>query len=380
MYFRGRVLIDLSGATVVLRQPANFFGGLANLLTQGSWQTKEEMETHKLLAFSQCANRALRALGVKNAVRVSIGKDVIYEDFRQTDDDFDAALETLQDMLSRGHEPDPSSEFDLVLKHDDGVLNYVIDLDFVREHRTGIHPVAITVTAVPSELRRGDGEDDRSYRQRVKSHLRDQQSFDEAQERWEAHFDGFLDQIADHFRTNIGVVGARVETQSVLLRRRDADALNTYTSFGYPLYSYGPATDLAYLGMWDSLWEEHNLRVRNAHYGDPGGPYASTGDSGWSYGDVRHYEQSHPVPAQSDDGGGGQLVTAEAPSDSGGGGALTHAPAASDSGGGGWLSSIGDFFSGGASGSGGGGDVGGGDSGGGGDGGGGCGGGGCGGG
>src|SRR6266567_2856729 len=130
MYLRGRLTIDLTDTRIALSPPRNFFGGVANLLTGRSWQTREEMETYKLLSFAQSANRALMDAGVRDVVRVSIA-----------------------------HEPVPHSEFDLVLKHDDGLLRYVIDLDFVREHRIGAHPVAITVTGVPTELRRQDNED-----------------------------------------------------------------------------------------------------------------------------------------------------------------------------------------------------------------------------
>ena len=43
---------------------SNFFGGVANILTRGSWSTREEMETYKLLAFAQSTYRALRDMGV----------------------------------------------------------------------------------------------------------------------------------------------------------------------------------------------------------------------------------------------------------------------------------------------------------------------------
>ena len=128
MYLRGRLTIDLTDTRIALSPPRNFFGGVANLMTGGSWQTREAMETYKLLSFAQSANRALMDVGVKDVVRVSIGREPIYEDLRNTPDDFEAAMQALQQKLSQGYEPDPHSEFDLVLKHDDGVLRYVIDL------------------------------------------------------------------------------------------------------------------------------------------------------------------------------------------------------------------------------------------------------------
>src|SRR6266851_4379561 len=192
MYLRGRLTIELVGTGIKLTPPRNFFGGVANLLVKGSWETREAMETYKLLSFAQSANRALMDMGVRDVARVSIAGDVVYEDLQNNPDDFDAAMQALKEKLSQGLEPDPHSDFDLVLKHDDGVLTYVIDLDFVREHQVGVDPVAIVVTAVPTELRRRTGEADEAYHDRVNAYFQDQPSFDSAQERWQAQFEGFL--------------------------------------------------------------------------------------------------------------------------------------------------------------------------------------------
>ena len=214
------------------------------------------------------------------------------------------------------------------------------------------------VTAVPSELRRREGETDDAYHDRISLYFQDQTSFDSAQDRWEAQLEGFLNQIADHFRTTLGVTDVHVDTRTFMPRRRDANALYTYTSFGYPLYGYDPTFDLAYLMMWDTIWAEHDLRMRNVYYGDYGAPYLFIDDGGWGYNDAYQYDTTHPVvgPMDGSDSGGGGWINnaADFSSDSGGGGDITGA-VGSDSGGGGWLSSIGDF----SSDSGGGGDVGG---------------------
>ena len=216
MYLRGRLTIDLTDTRIALSPPRNFFGGVANLLTGGNWQTREAMETYKLLSFAQSANRALMDMGVRDVARVSIAEDVVYEDLQNNPDDFDAAMQALREKLSQGYEPDPHSDFDLVLKHDDGVLTYVIDLDFVREHRVGIDPLAIMVTAVPSEMRRRAGESDDAYHNRISLYFQDQASFDSAQERWEAQMEGFLNQLADHFRTTLGIQDMRPTQELVI--------------------------------------------------------------------------------------------------------------------------------------------------------------------
>src|SRR5215475_10266385 len=122
MYLQGKLTIDLTGTRLEMHTPRNFFGGLANLLTRGHWGTPEAMETYKLLAFVQSANRALRQLGVQNVIRVTLGDDVIYEDQDDTTYDLATAMQILQEKVSQGYEPDPHAEFGMLLKHDDGEL------------------------------------------------------------------------------------------------------------------------------------------------------------------------------------------------------------------------------------------------------------------
>lgn len=345
MYLVGQITIDLTGSQVQLHPPANFFGGVANLLTRHSWHTQERMETYKLLALAQSANRALMKLGVNDVVRVSVGNVVIYEDLDKRPDDFDTAVRALEDRVLAGLNPDPRTEFDLVLRHDDGVLAYVIDLDFVREHRAREHPVAITVTAVPVELRRGVDEDLPGYEARISPQFESQQAFDEAQDRWKRQLESFLDQLAQHFRTNLRISRIGTDVVKVLPRRRDEESLQARTQFGYPLYGFAPGTDLAYILLWDTLWQRHHLRINDVYYGTT---YSGNG-GGMAWGGQSAYGAEAPIMSKGDILENLDLGV-EAPSSG-------HS----------WLSDIGDFFSG----EGGGGD--GGDGGGGG----GCGGGGC---
>src|SRR5262245_46895864 len=149
MYLQGKLTIDLTDTDIEMGPIRNFFGGLANLLTSRQLRTPEAMESYKLLAFVQSANRALLQLDVQIVIRVGLRDDVIYDDKDNTPDDLTTAMQTLQDKVSQGYEPDPHVEFDMLLKHDDGALNYVIDLDFVREHQVDVDPIVITVTATP---------------------------------------------------------------------------------------------------------------------------------------------------------------------------------------------------------------------------------------
>ncbi len=353
MYLRGRLTLDLRGTRLQLKPPEGFFQGIANLLTQGRWQTKEEVETYKLLSFIQSVYNILAELGVKNVIRVALGEEVLYEDFQDTPNDLEIALKSLQSRLEEGMEPDPRSEFDMVLKHNDGVLTYVIDLDFLRVHKVGVPPVTVLVTAVPSELRREEMEAEEAYQERVLQYFQNQESFDSALTRWQEQFEAFIEQIRDRFLTYLGIQDVKLETRTILPHSRNREALETYARFGYPLYGFDLLTDLAYLLLWDWMWDRYRFRVYDVYYGDYGSPYIYVGDRGWGYEEVQR--QPEPVLVS---GGGGDLGLDQwtASSDSGGGGDVDlggTTDISSDSGGGGWLDSIGDFFSD----SGGGGDI-----------------------
>ena len=336
MYLQGKLTIDLIDTQIAMRPPRNFFGGLANILTRGHWGTPEAMETYKLLAFVQSANRALRQLGVQNVIRVTLGADVIYEDQDDTPDDLTTAMQTLQDKVSQGYEPDPHSEFDMVLKHDDGVLSYVIDLDFIREHQVGVDPIVMTVTAAPSALRRGAEEDQDAYQQRISWYFETQDRFDQAVDAWEERLTSFLNHIADHFRTNFGIERLHIKTRRMWPDASDAERQQAFTTFGAPLYGYDPTYDLAHLWLWETLRAQHPFLNHPVYVHER---QRIESDVGGSAVDMRSDWGAN-------DAGGGSTVD------------LGGERSASASGGGGWLSSIGDFFSD----SGGGGDVGGGSS------------------
>ncbi len=288
MYLQGKLTIDLTDTQIEMRPPRNFFGGLANILTRGHWGTPEAMETYKLLAFAQSANRALRQLGVQNVIRVALGDDVIYEDKDDTPDDFTTAMKALQDKIVQGYEPDPHVEFDLVLKHDDGVLSYVIDIDFIREHQVGVDPIAITVTATPSPLRRSTEEDQEAYQQRISGYFETQDRFDKAVDAWEEHLVSFLNQIADHFRTNFGVDHFHIKTRKIWPAASDAERQQALTTFGAPLYGYDPVYDLSHIWMWETLRTQHPflnypvyLHAREQSASDVGGSSAVAIGSDW---------------------------------------------------------------------------------------------------
>ncbi len=282
MYLTARITIDLSNTAVELRPPSNFFGGVASVLTKGRWSTQEEIETYKLLAFAQSTYRALRDVGVSDVLRVAIGNEVIYEDFDERPDDFELAMEELERRLRRGVEPEPTKRLDLVLRHQDNVLTYVIDLSFRREHKLGEHPVDIRITAVPAELRRLTDETNAAHEQRMKAQFETQEQLDDATARWRAQLDRFVATLEGHFSSTLGIDGVTTLVSTAIPSERGRISLAHALTYGLPFYGFAMA-DLLYLSMWDLIWQR-NLNMHDTYYGDPwtGGYYV--GDEGWDYG------------------------------------------------------------------------------------------------
>ena len=344
MYLKGTISINLKGTQVEMNPPKNFFGGVANLITGKKWSTPEEHETFKIMALAQAIYRILRDMGVNNVARIALGDVVIYEYLEDQPDDFPLAMETLQKKVDSGLELGHLKKFDLILRYDDGVLSYVIDFDIFHEHRPGVDPITIRITALSSELRRDKNESEDEYTGRVKSRFANQADFNRFKGELEEQFQAFLDGICQKFNDKLGIEEIDVDKCTRLIRKeKDGEARHDwalYSGYGCAFYAFDPLWDLYYLSIWSSLFYDQELAVEQFEYVDPDGAVlAAIDDAAWTVDDFETFEVS----------------------DSGGGEALEAAAEASDSGGGGWLDSVSDLFSSdsdGGSDSGGGGDTG----------------------
>jgi hypothetical protein len=328
VYLRGTVSINLKGTQVKMKPPKNFFGGVANLLTRKSWDSPEERETFKIMALTQANYRVLRDLGVDNVARIAVGDVIIYEDMEGKPNDFPLAMEALKNKVDSGLDLGYLEKFDLILRHDDGVLSYVIDFDIYREHEPGVDPITIRVTALSSKLRRGRDESEDEYMERVKDNFRSQEDFDEFKNGLQQHFEGFLDQIRDRLNARLGIEEIKIDWNTCLIRkeRKNEQARNwtIYTDYGYPFYAYNPVLDLYYLSVWSNLFYDRGFQAKQFAYVDPDGSVLATSDNmEWTSNDFDSFVVS----------------------DSGAGAEMAETAVKSDSGGGGWLDDVSDCYS-----------------------------------
>lgn len=142
-------------------------------------------------------------------------------------------------------------------------------------------------------MRREEGETDADYHDRLSAHFASQQAFDEAQERWRRQLQAFLDGIADHFRSSVGVHRIETSVVAVLPDRRGADDLAHLTAFGGALFGFAALSELAHLAFWDAAWGEHpEIQLTNVHAGDLDPGFRLHAQEDLAYGDAQRRRQA----------------------------------------------------------------------------------------
>ena len=327
MYFTSAVTVDLQGTQVQLKPPTSFFGGIANVVTGGSWAEKSDRETFTLMALVQSLNRVLRANGVDNVVRIAVGDKLIYEDSKHVEDDFQVAMGEMVRQVEGGLDLEGMDQFVFVLEHDDDVLRYVIEFDVCREHRHNVDPISVKITAVSSALRRGQAESGNDFYLRAGAYFASQEALDGFQGELARRFADFTGRVRDGLAKELGVEQIRVDRQTRVART--PDNWTPYTAYGQPFYGYDALWDLCYMDMWQALMSSYRVGLSEFVYTEPDGrALTEVSGSGWQGGDFERFET---LPA------GEQAAAGE--------GHVTTAPS-----GGGWLDSLGDALGGGGDG------------------------------
>jgi hypothetical protein len=332
MYIKGNISIDLKDTMIKIHPPKNFFGGVANLVKKGCWSANDECETFKIMALAQSIYRILKDMGVNNVVRVALGKLLIYDDPKNKPDDFPLAMEALQKKIEQGLDLGPLEHFKLVLKHDDGILTYVIVFNIVKEHKHGEYPITVSITAVSSKLHREINEQKDDYFERIKDYFSSQDNFDNFKNELEERFRSFFDSICDGFNTKLGIQIGRINKRwKTRFIRKEKEGDNEqdwslYTAYDCPFYGYTSTWDLYFLSFWDDLFYDQGYEASQFEYVNPDGTVLTdVDDIAWSSDNFDTF-----VPSDSDN------TSSDADANQ------------SDSSSGGWLDSVSDFFSGGS--------------------------------
>ncbi|MBC8063600.1 MAG: hypothetical protein H7Y17_02120 [Chlorobia bacterium] len=262
MYIEGRLEADLVGGIEKTIPPTGIFRGLANLVTELSWEHHEKVEATDCLHFAHTIHQALVAVRCNRVVRIALGDRTVYENKSEAGDHFAEALAALDKIqLPRSFEP---LALNLVYSADDGLLNYRIDVTFSQVHAARKPGVLVMARAVPSGLRRGASESDSAYAQRSAS------ARIPGFEGLEHKMEDFLLRLLAEIMKIQPVRLLKVEAKRRGAKMKNIDNAQLQVLPGHPLYGFNPHHDLSYFWLYGEIRD-----ARTSYSG-------STGDGGFS--------------------------------------------------------------------------------------------------
>jgi hypothetical protein len=291
MKLYGQVAVHVRGEEI-LRSPGFFdkvkklFGGVPDLRTG---KAKASLEA---TAVVDGVRDALRAIGVDNAVSLTVDDLVLFQDKEARPDD-------LGDLFLAFHDHSSvigGSGFDLLrltVEHVEAGLHLVIEVQARSEHAVGDPAVRVIVSGRLRDLEPRKGEDAEAYRARVEPIARDRAGLEVSRMQFESFVTRVHDAIAAAMpdaRVEVVAAEVRVQRPPKGAERRPAQPdpgsrhYDPYDAF-YP----SPFGTMLGIMMWSSIFSmghaphytvinEHNEPT--GHADDPGAEHADPGDGG----------------------------------------------------------------------------------------------------
>lgn len=268
MYIEGKLEADLTGGVEKAIPPTSIFRGLANLVTELSWEHHEKVETMDCLHFAHTIHEALVAVGGKRIIRVALADRVVYENKSETGDHFSEALTRL-DKIQLGHIFEPLA-LNLVYSASDGTMNYIVDVTFSQVHEARKPGVLLKVQAVPSQLRREVQESNLAYARRSAS------ARIPGIEALERRLEDFLLRLFAELQKHQPLRLKKVQSNRRPAKMKDIDGAQLQVLPGHPLYGFDPFYDLSY------FWLYEDIRDARANHS---GSLSDSGATSWGSGD-----------------------------------------------------------------------------------------------
>lgn len=305
MYFASEISFDPTAATRLDRvKPTKAFARLFYYMTAGLAREEVEVETFTAVSILQQINVALRSAEVTNIVRLACDGDDFYHDREGRPDDLAVALQTLEASRANADRTAPFETLALVLEHAAGELKYLIQIDIVREHAPGTHPIRLTVNGVPRLLQHAD--DAASAKRDLVSLFSSQQAHDAFVDASREEFDAFLDRLVQALALHIGVDQVTEQRAAKLLRperRRKHAADDTQPSRdGFddapPLFCgyYGFTDSIFHMWLWSELMHDHGIQARDVTLvNEAGADVVHVGEDGIDPGEVALLDPDAPL-------------------------------------------------------------------------------------
>lgn len=300
MLFLGALEVDPSQLTMIKRvKPSKLFAKFLDVVSFGTASEKEEHETFTAVSILQQINMGLRAINIKNVVRLAVDNYDFFLDDKGIEDDLDDA------MLEFNAKADPleSELFNsiyLVLEHIDTNLKYLVEISISRKHKVGEYPIKISVNGVINELQLKPFESHEDLKKRMESIFSNQGDYDTYINRHRQLFNSFVDNLEIGLKKFIRIDNVKKNVSLNIVRPskkvKDASEI-TPSRYSQPAFYgyYGFNEFMLYSFLWSGMMYDNNIYVNNVHVVDEmGQPVMDIGENGFYAGETNTFNDDAP--------------------------------------------------------------------------------------
>ncbi len=290
MYFSGQLKIKPSQESLIEKvKPQKAFKKLLFIMTGGTLADKRERQTFTALSILQQFNMVFRTLGITNIVRISQDNLDFYLDTDGKVNDLKEAL----DKFDLEMDEDVSAYFQalyLVLEHEEGNFNYLIEIRINRLHEIGHPPIEIVVNGLLREFKTVDGVGHGKLRAKMEPIFNSQETYDVFTSEEDHEFTQFLHGLDHGIKKYIPVDAIEIETTSkiVLPKKRKEAGSRPAKDTSDPVYHdyYGYSDYVIFLPMWSDMSYAHNVHIHDTQLmSEEGDPIGHIGEEGVNAGE-----------------------------------------------------------------------------------------------
>ncbi len=310
MYFSGHLSIDPSQVTEIERiKPTRAFRKFLHLLTAGGVSDEQENETFTAVSVLQGFNRAFRAAGITNIVRLAKDDIDFYFDEEGRDDDLKEAMEKFELDVDAFDSEYFKSLF-LVVEHEDEDFKYLIETRISRVHSVGKRPIDVSINGMLKEFKAGAHEDREAVKKKLEEAFGSQESYDsflnEKREKFRVFVDSLEMEVKKFITTDQIVSSVRAKIVRPRKPATDVGSVPIHRgAYAEPAFYgyYGSGDYFFYAWMWGSMCHDHHIHCHDVDIVDEhGSDVLSVGEEGFDAGQggTLDPEQEFEVPEGTD--------------------------------------------------------------------------------
>ncbi len=276
MYFSGTLAIDPSQMTVIRKiKPTKLFGKLLDALTFGRATEKEEHETFTAISILQQLNMGLRAMKIKNVVRLSVNDYDFYLDDKGLDDDMSQAMLEFETKI----DPLEAEVFDkifLVVEHDYSGMKYLVEIEIDRCHCVGQYPIHLRINGLVSDFRLRPGETKADLELRMNSIFSNQEAYYQFVKSRKEMFAQFVNDLEHSIKKYVKTDKIRKTIENKMIRpmeKIESPSQIRSVRNAEPVYHgyFGFGNVMFYSMLWAGMCHHHNIYVNDFSLMDESG-------------------------------------------------------------------------------------------------------------